>query len=131
MKRYLIETIVMEAYGTQTWYIDAESEKEAIDKFNDGEGDIYESNVEATRIGRPEISGEVSITDSSTPTINHFPTKDELVDKIAEALSCTYHCTRVWSAWQVGTMTVDDFSPVDDSDLPHEIADMILEMFNQ
>lgn len=42
-----------------------------------------------------------------------------LRDAIATALASelahdTYDCTRVWSAWQVGTMGEDDFSPIGD-----------------
>jgi hypothetical protein len=44
--------------------------------------------------------------------------KEELTDLIAAGLGCTYHCTRVWSAWSVGTMSQDDFEPVDESNTP-------------
>ena len=54
------------------------------------------------------------------------PTKEALTDIIAAGLSGTYHCTRVWSAWSYGTMGPDDFSPVDQSDTPAELADAIL-----
>ena len=49
-----------------------------------------------------------------------------LIDLIAEHLSGTYHCNRVWSAWNVGTMSEDDFSDVSESDTPAELADAIL-----
>lgn len=52
--------------------------------------------------------------------------REALVDLIAEHLNGTYHCTRVWEAWHVGTMSQDDFEPVDESDTPGEIADAIL-----
>jgi hypothetical protein len=57
-------------------------------------------------------------------------THEALTDKIANMLSLTYHCTRVWSAWNVGTMSQDDFEPVDESDTPSEIATEILAMLN-
>ena len=45
-------------------------------------------------------------------------------DAIAEALGDAYDCTRVWSAWGVGTMDQDDFQLVaEDSDRVAEIAD--------
>ena len=56
--------------------------------------------------------------------------RDALAELIAEHLSGTYHCTRVWSAWGVGTMTQDDFEPVDESDTPGEIADAIIAKLN-
>lgn len=52
--------------------------------------------------------------------------KEALTDIIAAGLGLTYHCTRVWSAWQVGTMSEHDFEPVDGSDTPAEIADAII-----
>ena len=63
MKRFLIDTSVENAEGTQTWFVDAENEQEALDKFSSGNCDLYESNVEVTRCGEPEISGEVQLDD--------------------------------------------------------------------
>jgi hypothetical protein len=63
MKRFLIDTSVENAEGTQTWFVDAETEEEALDKFSAGGCDLYESNVEVTRCGEPEISGEVPLDD--------------------------------------------------------------------
>lgn len=57
------------------------------------------------------------------------PTKEALTDLIASLLGDTYHCHRVWSAWGVGTMGEDDFSPVDESDTPAEIADEVLKLY--
>lgn len=53
--------------------------------------------------------------------------KDELAQLIAEHLGGTYHCTRVWEAWNVGTMSQYDFKPVDESETPTEIADAIID----
>lgn len=52
--------------------------------------------------------------------------KDELAQLIAEHLGGAYHCTRVWEAWNVGTMSQDDFEPVDESETPTEIAEAII-----
>lgn len=52
-------------------------------------------------------------------------TVEALTDKIAELLRGTYHCTRVWEAWSVGTMSQDDFEPVDESETPREIAETL------
>lgn len=54
--------------------------------------------------------------------------REALIDLIAEHLSGTYHCHRVWNAWNVGTMSEGDFSEVNDSDTPAELADAILPM---
>jgi hypothetical protein len=50
---------------------------------------------------------------------------DSATDLIAEALKGTYHCNRVWAAWGVGTMSEDDFSPVEESETPREIAEAL------
>jgi len=56
--------------------------------------------------------------------------KEELTDLIAAGLGGTYHCTRVWSAWSFGTMSQDDFEPVDESDTPAEIVDAVIAAIN-
>lgn len=52
---------------------------------------------------------------------------DALTDIIAQSLQGTYYCGRVWSAWRVGTMSESDFWPVDEGDIPHEIATLVVE----
>jgi len=39
-----------------------------------------------------------------------------------------YACTRVWQAWQVGTMTQDDFIPLDEDD--DFLEDLATELLN-
>lgn len=58
------------------------------------------------------------------------PSKEVLVELICKHLGDAYFCTRVWSAWGVGTMGQDDFSPVADSDMPHDLADEIIAALN-
>lgn len=55
--------------------------------------------------------------------------RDALVDLIADHLSGTYHCTRVWEAWSVGTMSEEDFEDVGESETPSELADAIVARF--
>lgn len=38
-------------------------------------------------------------------------------------LSDAYYCTRVWEAWGVGTMSEDDFEPVDVGDIMSALMD--------
>ena len=52
--------------------------------------------------------------------------REKLIDMIAEHLSGTYRCLRVWEAWNFGTMSQDDFDDVGESDTPPELADAIL-----
>lgn len=52
--------------------------------------------------------------------------REKLIDMIAEHLSGTYRCLRVWEAWNFGTMSQDDFDDVGESDTPAELAAAIL-----
>ena len=47
-----------------------------------------------------------------------------LRDALAGALTSTYVCGRVWDAWNVGTMTEDDFQPAAECD---ELLDELVE----
>jgi len=50
-----------------------------------------------------------------------------LRDALASGLTLTYGCSRVWSAWGVGTMTEDDFYPADECDeLLDELCDLAI-----
>ena len=40
--------------------------------------------------------------------------RDRLTETLGSELNCSYDCSRVWEAWSVGTMSQNDFSPVDD-----------------
>ncbi len=53
-------------------------------------------------------------------------TREALAEIVRSHLTSTYHCTRVWEAWHVGTMTEDDFEPASESDMAEDIADAIL-----
>lgn len=55
--------------------------------------------------------------------------KERLVELLSENLGDTYVCTRVWSAWQHGTMSEDDFFPVTQDDIMDHLADLILDAF--
>ena len=48
---------------------------------------------------------------------------DGLVEQfLANHFFGVYHCTRVWDAWNVGTMDQGDFEPAGDSGMPRELA---------
>lgn len=55
-----------------------------------------------------------------------LPSHEELADLIAQGLRGTWYCGRAWEAWHVGTMSKNDFSSVDESDTPEELADAVL-----
>ena len=54
--------------------------------------------------------------------------RDELAEKFAEALrDVAFTCSRVWEAWQYGTMTQDDFSPAwENEELIGSLVDAVL-----
>lgn len=52
---------------------------------------------------------------------------EELRKKITELLGDDYACTRVWEAWQVGTMTQEDFEPLNETTR----VDELIELFKQ
>jgi hypothetical protein len=55
------------------------------------------------------------LSQPSAPVVPTF-LRIKLRDAFAEVLGDAYDCTRVWSAWSVGTMTEDDFSPISESE---------------
>ena len=63
LKRFLIQTSVENAEGSQTWYVDAENEAEALQKYNNGECDMYANEAEVTSLGQPELAGETTLDD--------------------------------------------------------------------
>jgi len=53
--------------------------------------------------------------------------REKARDAVAQALGDSYDCERVWSAWNEGTMSENDFSCIaDDSDRVYEIVDVVL-----
>lgn len=92
MKRFLIDTSVLNAEGSQTWFVDAETEKEALAKFKKGDCDLYESNVDVTSLDDPEISGEVPLDD-----FGHFAPE--------EALTCSVCGVETQNPWHYSTPT--------------------------
>lgn len=54
--------------------------------------------------------------------------REKLIGQFADMMGDTYQCTRVWSAWSVGTMGEDDFESASEGDLPGELADVVIEM---
>ena len=69
MKRYLLQCLIREAGGTQTFYVDAKSEADALAMHARGESDIYLSECEVLSISEPELIGDTALDDygDSTP----------------------------------------------------------------
>src|ERR1700747_1694441 len=57
---------------------------------------------------------------------------EKVRDSVAEALGDAMDCTRVWNAWNVGTMTQDDFAEiVEDESRLLEIVDAAIDPMKQ
>ena len=49
----------------------------------------------------------------------------ELRNRVVKMLSGDYACNRVWGAWQVGTMTQEDFEPLEETERVDELMNLI------
>jgi len=54
---------------------------------------------------------------------------ERIADTVRDYLGDIFACTRVWEAWQVGTMTQNDFTPADETELADEIATAVAEIY--
>lgn len=104
----------------QTYWQQADSESYAANRRSEKTQAMFDALVDEVRaaLAAQPVPDSVLVA----------PDKDALTDLIAGLLGGTYHCTRVWHAWDVGTMSADDFQPLDESDTPAEIADVVLAM---
>lgn len=55
MPEYTIQTKVLAVSGYQFWTVEADSEEEALQKFNDGDGDHEREEIEVIEVGEPVI----------------------------------------------------------------------------
>jgi len=76
LKRFLIERTVTSAAGTQIFFVDANSEEEALAKHKNGDGGMYSSEVEVQSLGEPCISGTTNLDDGGDFANN--PNKEEV-----------------------------------------------------
>gem|GEM_PF-5528441 len=53
-------------------------------------------------------------------------TVEQIANLVRTHLTSIYACTRVWEAWQVGTMTEDDFIPASEIEMADEIAEAVV-----
>lgn len=76
---------------------------------------------------RPILKECLAGLEKSTSTVQGL-NKEGLIDILRQHLtSDIYFCTRVWAAWQVGTMSEDDFTPVnEDDEFIYELSTAIL-----
>lgn len=58
-----------------------------------------------------------------------LPSLDQVHAIVASHLTSVYLCTRVWSAWSVGTMSEDDFVEATETEFADELAAAIFASF--
>lgn len=63
MNRYLIVRSVDGAEGSQTFWVDAHDEADAIERHKAGEGGIHSEEINVTDLGAPEVCGETTPDD--------------------------------------------------------------------
>ena len=54
---------------------------------------------------------------------------ERIADTVRDHLGDIFACTRVWEAWQVGTMTQNDFTPADETELADDIAGAVATLY--
>ena len=54
---------------------------------------------------------------------------ERIADTVRDYLGDIFACTRVWEAWQVGTMTQNDFTPADETELADDIAGAVATLY--
>lgn len=92
---------------------------------------IYVSMVIAVPQPEPvehEPENEPAVSAASVAQPAPMVSGEILRDAFAQALVGVYVCGRVWEAWQVGTMTEDDFQPASECD---EVLDSLVEAERQ
>lgn len=85
---------------------------------------LYYQDNDAEPLARAILARLATPPAPGVPT--PLPSKDALAELIREHMHGVYHCTRVWEAWNVGTMSQEDFESYSESDSPEELADAIL-----
>ena len=104
-----------------------EFEQAVADKWSDsykftrfGDEDYYDEVLEGMwwgwQAGRQALEGEAVDV-------------ERIADTVRDYLGDIFECTRVWEAWQVGTMTQNDFTPADETELADDIAGAVATLY--
>ena len=119
MKRFLFQTSVENAEGSQTWYVDAKNKTEALQKYSNGDCDIYASEVVVTSIGQPELAGETTLDDFGdfrpTQPKEHLPNMSEINRTIAYSAAATLH--ELGYEWKEGGWVAQQKEPEQEPNL--------------
>ena len=75
--------------------------------------------------GHYALSREIAALKAAQLVALPVLTREALLDIVNRQLVGLYYCGRVWNAWNVGTMTQDDFSPAEETEYAANIVDEI------
>lgn len=50
-----------------------------------------------------------------------------LREQFASKCTGSYWCNRVWNAWNVGTMSEEDFHPLEETEFPDELVEIVID----
>jgi hypothetical protein len=99
--------------------------QEAVPKFNWGASFLDANAIDLLNRAPPALTRLIAELEAQQSQPD--PTHGQIVDIVNHHLTSVYVCTRVWSAWGVGTMSEDDFSEASETDLPAGLAGAILD----
>ena len=103
-------------------------EQEDLGPMGATEVETWSTSIGVTLEMHTAMGGCTLIVRTATVAVV-MPEREAMRDIIAQAIGGdAYDCTRVWSAWGVGTMSDDDFIPIaDQEERLYEIADACLD----
>ena len=105
------------------------------EEFEQAVADKWSDSYKFTRFGDEDYYDEVlegmwQGWQASRQALEGEPvTAERIADTVRDYLGDIFACTRVWEAWQVGTMTQNDFTPADETELADEIATAVAEIY--
>ncbi|MGP4995505.1 hypothetical protein [Glutamicibacter ardleyensis] len=90
------------------------------------------SDLQRTVVGSVPAVGSMGVSTTGTGPLNE-DALDKMKLAVSEVISeTTYMCSRVWEAWQYGTMTDEDFEPAWENDtLLTEVVEAVLAVAQQ
>ena len=89
---------------------------DALDEVPSTEAFILRKQAEAVQASRQALEGEAVDV-------------ERIADTVRDHLGDIFACTRVWEAWQVGTMTEGDFTPAGETELADDIAGAVATLY--
>jgi len=112
-----LQNVTLDCHGDKTyentgWHTRREKNgyKAWFEKYKGSEPQAYQVKLSDESVASPSTIGGPAVTE------------ERILELVNEHFGHAYWANRDWAAWQVGTMTEDDFSPVSESNVPAEFA---------